>query len=140
MSSSYKRCSTFGLHIYMFSSYKKRGTPYLAVKSVSRLFDINILDASTLFQGQFRSFEYHINTSSIAHLHLQLNYINRLFMHLLQDLVKSFNSWRALTDQLIMKGKDIPAFKLNAHALENSKVLKALCSLETRDVSVVLVP
>ena len=35
-----------------------------------------------------------------------------------------------------MKGKDIPAFKLNAHALENPKVLKALCSLETRDVSV----
>ena len=36
---------------------------------------------------------------------------------------------------MIEKGKDIPVFKLNAHALENSKVLKALCSLETRDVS-----
>ena len=41
----------------------------------------------------------------------------------------------ATTDQLINKGRAIPPFKLAPDALGSSKILKALCSLETKDVS-----
>lgn len=54
----------------------------------------------------------------------------------IQELMRSFNKWKGEVDQLTERGRSIPALQLDQDKLSQSKVLKALCSLETGQVHV----
>ena len=49
--------------------------------------------------------------------------------------MRSFNSWRSCIDSLAERGSKLAPLRLDSDKLDQVKVLKALCSLETTEVS-----
>ena len=54
---------------------------------------------------------------------------------MLQELTRYYNRWKADIDALQRRGAGIPALDVDPARVKQSRVLKLLCSLETKDVS-----
>jgi len=52
-------------------------------------------------------------------------------------VTKYFRGWKMKVEALVNEGRKIPPFQISSTALEQSPVLKAVCSFETNEVSAV---
>jgi hypothetical protein len=50
-------------------------------------------------------------------------------------LTRSYNQWRSDIDALAQRGTHIPALEVNPDRMQQSGVLKLLCSMETGQVT-----
>ena len=52
-----------------------------------------------------------------------------------QELTRNFNTWKGALETLHKRGQALPSLRIDPDKYHQSTVLKALCSLETSDVS-----